>query len=1116
MEKYPQQTECADNAREGNRSSNFAGTPRPTGRTMHPLHHWTHIQRCSVHRRPLRRGVAIHLQSEYTIVYCFQHTGVNMTTATETTKPPLTLWTACALGGKTRRCIQVCLKERARAYLVLPSETQAEVARAILKAEGMPPKQADRTVRSLYAFAFEVALTAGGARVVPLHLRRWILRSAIRSLAQPGSLLEHAVDRDGILTLLSAWAREMAREGISPEALQSLTQRSQEREKVEALARVWGSYRRLLTQQGWQEEDDVYRIAAAALRDVPRAPLTPRRVLLDGFARFSASELEFLRALAETAHDLVVTLCWEEGRDALFESTSATLQCLREHFEVRHEQLSLPQDEQTSAPVLHIAAHLLSPTPVGAPAQVSPSVEIWEAPYLLAEIEWIAREITQLRRKGMAWGEIAVLCRDLPDVLQTIEAVFSRFAIPTQSFETRPLSEHPLTRALTVFLHLHTADYPRESLLQWLKSGYLPTDIMDADRLRLLAVRRGIRSGATNWLRLAEEASGEGNPAGSLLSATVEWSQDLAQSPTPKQWLDTLERALGSMKFGTVLAAEHGDVHVQVLEVAHQVVALLDAEEPGTPHDWARAVEKAWAVTPQRQNYSLRNAVWLLEAARSRPLRPRVAFVMGMQEGRFPRRATEDALLRDDDRRWLNEHAGCHLPLSTDTAALERLVFYQAATCASQKVIFTYSRTEGDHDVQPSFYLRSLREIFPPEGIIQRSLRLNDVTAPLSYTVDERDMERTLIDSLFDRNPHTRREMDATERLQTAQTLHRWLTEHAERCRQWWRWRFLPDFPRLTTCIPHPTRRAYSASELEDLQQCPFRHFVRWEMKLRAERTHYATGQGRWLHAVLHRHRSNPQQPLHTLLQEIAQEQPVDRPIGERQLLLQQLEDMVRSVLQREEQLYTAFGLQTLYTEAVFGPAPDDEEQTQPVTKPPLRLTLPNRETMLICGRIDRVDICPQTSAAVLIDYKRNLSDRWWQKIQAGEDLQTVLYVAALRQVWKLTPAAIALDGALEGKRCRILFTDALNADLLQRLGEQSQEDYSVVRRVHGQRWKSIERTAAQKISELLNRLKAGDIAPVPGDHCSLCEYSGICRTVKGTDAPVHDGEPYPTNEKIL
>ena len=242
----------------------------------------------------------------------------------------------------------------------------------------------------------------------------------------------------------------------------------------------------------------------------------------------------------------------------------------------------------------------------------------------------------------------------------------------------------------------------------------------------------------------------------------------------------------------------------------------------------------------------------------------------------------------------------------------------------------------------------------------------------------------------------------------------------------------------------------------------------------------------------------------------------IEARIGERQLLLQQLEDMVRSVLEREEQIYTAFGLQTLYTEAVFGPAPDDEEQTLPVTQPPLHLTLPNGEKMRICGRIDRVDICPQTSAAVLIDYKRNLRDRWWQEIQTGEDLQTILYVAALRQVWKLTPAAVALDGALEGKRCRILFTDTLNTDLLQRLGKQSQEDYNVVQHVHGERWKSIERTAARKISELLNRLKAGDIAPVPGDHCSLCEYSGICRTVKGTDTPVHDGEPYPSNEKKL
>ncbi|GIV19499.1 MAG: hypothetical protein KatS3mg023_1250 [Armatimonadota bacterium] len=1004
------------------------------------------------------------------------------------------------------------MQQGERVCLIMPSDLQAQMARAILKAEGMPPEQADRAVQSLHSFASEVASPAAAVRVVPQHLRRWILRTAVRSLAQPGSLLEHAVHRDGILSLLSTWVREMARERITSEMLYTLSQHSSEREKVVALAQVWGAYRRLLAQQGWQEEEDVYLIAAQALRAAIQAPHIPHRVLFDGFARFCASELEFLRALAEAGHDVVVTLCWEAGRDALFESTTALLKWLREHFEVHHEQVTSSPDEETSPAVRHIAANLLSPSPVAAPAQVSPSVEIWEAPYLLAEIEWIAREIARLHHHGMAWGEIAVLCRDLPDVLSTMETVFARFAIPTQSFETRLLGEHPLMRTLIGFLRLHENDYPRESVLQWLKSGYLPIDILDADLLRLRAVRRGIRSGAANWLRLAKDVSDESSLAAHLLHATMEWTQALSQAATPRQWLDTFQKALDAMKFGTPLEAETDDVFAQAIEVAHQVVALLANEESGTPPEWTKAVEQAWAVTPQRHSQSPRNAVWLLEAARSRPLRPRVAFVMGMQEGRFPKRFMEDALLRDDDRRWLNEHVGCSLPLSTDAAALERLVFYQAATCASQRVVFTYSRTEGDHDVQPSFYLRSLREIFPPEGIIQRSLRLSDVTAPLSHTVNQQDTERTLVESLFDWDPHTRRVMDATERLQAAQMLHRWLMEYPERCRQWWRWRSLPDFPRLTVFVPQPARRAYSASELEDLQQCPFRHFLRWEMKLRGERTHYTVGQGRWLHAVLHHHRRNPEQPLDALLEEAAQQHPIDRPIGERHLLLQQLEDMVRSVLEREEQIYTRFGLQTLYTEAVFGPAVDDEEEHPQDTAPPLRLTLPDGEKMLICGRIDRVDICPQTAAAVLVDYKRNLSDSWWQKIQTGDDLQTVLYVAALRQVWKLTPAAVALDGALEGKRCRVLFTDTASSDLLQRLGKQPQEEPGVVQRVHGQRWKSIERTAAQKIRDLLHRLKTGDIAPTPGDHCSLCEYGGICRTVKGTEAPVHDGEPYPTD----
>ncbi|MCS7309209.1 MAG: PD-(D/E)XK nuclease family protein [Armatimonadetes bacterium] len=1026
-------------------------------------------------------------------------------------KPPLTVWTAPALGGKTRRCVATCLQEGERVRLVLPSDLQAQMARSILLAEGMSATAAEQVVCSLYAFALQIASAWEEVRIVPNHLRRWLLYRAVQEVAKQSALVARAASREGVLTLLTRWVREMVREGIAPPQLQELALHSPEQEKVAALAQILRHYLQLLAARGWHEEEEVYSLATQAIRAQLSRIALPRWVLIDGFIRFSRRETEFLRALAEAGCQLTVTLCWEEGREGVFASTTATLRWLAQHFEVHHQTVTTEPPGHVSATIAHIAAHLFSSNPSPPVCgQDAPAVEIWEAPHLLAEAEMVAREIVRQHRQGVAWGEMAVLCRDISSVLPVLESVFERFGVPTQSFERKTLGEHPLVRTLAGLLHLHENDYPREGVLQWLKGGYLPVDIFEADRFRSAAVRRGVRAGAANWLKLAERMEREGNPVAPLLRTLVESTQAIAQATEPLQWFAALQATLQATHFGIALHDEsEQEVLSDAMEVAHQVLALLAQDEAGTPADWAQAVEQAWKATPQRRGAAPRNAVWLLEAEGCRPLHPRLAFLMGMQEGRFPRRLTEDALLRDADRKWLNAHVGTSLPLSIEDAQVERLVFYQAATCASQRVVFTYSRTEGDHDVPPSYYLRALRELFSPEGVLQHSVRLSEVTVPLAHTLDEQDAERTLVDSLFDVTPHTRRVLSEAEREQAARAIYCWLTERPERCRLWWRWRYIPAFPRLSTALPDGHTRPYSATELEDLQRCPFRHFVRWELRLRPEKAHYATEQGRWLHAVLQR-RQNSEQPLHDLIHEVTERYPVDRPTGERYLLQQQLEEMVHSVLHREAQLYAAFGLQVLWTEATFGEASEDEEQALGEVATPLRLTLPDGRRMWIRGRIDRVEYCPQTGATVLVEYKRDLPNGWWQRVQQGEDLQIVLYVAALRQVWKRAPAAVALDSALEGKRYRIVFTDLAPFELLQRLSRLPQEDYSVVQHMQGQRWRIIERRAVERISELLRRRQSGDIRPLPGDHCSLCEYGGLCRTVQGAGTPLHDGEPYP------
>jgi ATP-dependent helicase/nuclease subunit B len=1027
-------------------------------------------------------------------------------------KPRLTVWTSRALGGKTRRCIQRCLQDAGQSCLLLPSDLQAQMARAILMAEGMSSQQAEKTARSLSSLAAEVANRTGSVHLIPVYLRRWLLRQAIRAAVESDRQFQHILQREGVLTLLSSWVQEMAREGVSPEELEQLAHHSLEPDKIACLSRLLHWYRRLLASHHWHEEDDIYLLAARVLQETPKSLSLPRRLLLDGFARFSQRELEFLLALAQAGHEVVVTLCWEADREALFEITNTTLLRLQRHFEVVHQPVTPEADKQVSPTIEYLAEHLFRDNPPNTLKEpYPPAVEIWEMPNSLTEIEWIAREIRRLFQQGIAWAEMAILCRHLTAMLPALQGVLMQFGVPFQIFETKPLGEHPLTRTLSTFIHLHENNYSRNEMLSWLKSGYLPIDLSEADLLRRQAVRQGVREGAERWLRLTSKM--QGCSAAQLVQATIEHCQTIAQTQSPREWLDALQRALNAVGFAqSDMHAQDSEVLLHALEVAQQVVSLLEPEALGTPSEWARSVEQSWAVTPQRLLASPRNAVWLLEATRSRPLRPRVVFVMGMQEGRFPKRPAEDPLLRDEDRHWLNTRYDHLLALSMEDSAMERLGFYQAVTCATQRVILTYARTERDRDAQPSFYLQSICETLSScGGVVQRSSRLSDVSPPLAYTIDDRDTERILVDSLFDFNPHTRRVMDDIERLRTAQELHRWLTARSERCQQWWQWRYLPHLPALVAHKLSATRRAFSPTELEEMRRCPFRHFVRWEMKLRGETTHYAAGQGRWLHAVLHRRHRRPEQPLAELLQEATRQHPVDRSAGEQHLLLQQVEEMVRSVLQREEQLYAAFGLQTLWTEVAFG-ATNDEEHEEEQTFPPLRLTLPDGRRMQICGRIDRVDVCPDTRAAMLIDYKRDLPREWWQHIQAGIDLQTVLYVAALRQIWKLAPAAVALDGALEGKRYRVLFLDSAPEPLLRRLGRQPQEGYGIVQRVRESRWKAIERKAIETLQTLLEQLESGDILPRPGEHCDLCEYGGICRTTCVAETPVHDGEPYPIN----
>src|SRR5204863_432590 len=83
--------------------------------------------------------------------------------------------------------------------------------------------------------------------------------------------------------------------------------------------------------------------------------------------------------------------------------------------------------------------------------------------------------------------------------------------------------------------------------------------------------------------------------------------------------------------------------------------------------------------------FARRGRVAVLDLLRARTRRFEIVFVLGLEEGRLPRRGHESPFLADDARRELDERSRARLS-RPDQVARDRYLFYTACTRATKRV----------------------------------------------------------------------------------------------------------------------------------------------------------------------------------------------------------------------------------------------------------------------------------------------------------------------------------------------------------------------------------------------------------------------------------------------
>ncbi len=665
------------------------------------------------------------------------------------------------------------------------------------------------------------------------------------------------------------------------------------------------------------------------------------------------------------------------------------------------------------------------------------------------EVAAAAKEILRLvADSGSGFREIGVVARSLEAYGATIKEIFGQHQIPVSGAIEEPLVQFPLTKAVILLLNLPAKDFLRTQVIDLLSSPYFRLDacglkdIQPRPDLWDLATRElAICKGIHEWRRLHNYTSrdlviaqisdddearvvqiGSGQMRG-LAELVDALAADLLSLPPNASWTyyATVWKTLLEKYLGITLTDEFKEagnetlLRQKIIETLNQIAGLDAVHDKASLTDFSRTFQhwlERTALPVETQNA---DGVAVLSAAAARGISFRALFILGLNEGVFPRTIREDAFLRDRDREILESVLGCKVNQKLAAFDEEKLLFTLLASAARERLYCLFQRSDDSGRVlSPSWYLDELKRalgIYAEKHIdeitIPRSLTDKSNTAPfdredlllpeeLAIRLSLESKDATSLIEAWALTPNLYKQgLKVVEQLdQSADQLHGFdgivgpLAEH---------WKYF-------------SQRGLSPTALETYARCPFQFFARHVLGLeRLETPEESMGPspaefGELGHEILksfYQHlldigyftsksrNLDPATEVFTIARRIFAEYEAKHPIGYPlawESLKEGLAQLIRQVVAQDLNELSVSGYLPIGLEK------DQTDQLPRDWPEPLN-------GLTIHGRMDRIDLNPAEHRLRVIDYKfkfgsaRSTQDKdLYRSALRGERLQPPFY----------------------------------------------------------------------------------------------------------------------------
>src|SRR5256885_2038762 len=502
------------------------------------------------------------------------------------------------------------------------------------------------------------------------------------------------------------------------------------------LGALYGAYRAELDRLGLWDQD-LRRRHAAELVAGDLDAWSGEPVFAYGFEDLTGAEWALLQALAGRT-EVTVSIPYEPGRPA-FASLARTMDDLSALADGRIEELP-PGFDQIAAPALaHLERTLFSERPPTGAPPIDGALRFFEAAGTRGALELVGEELLTLIRSGVAHEKIGIVCPSLERWQAPLETALGTLGVPYALESYVRLDKTAYGQALLSLLRFAWLGGTRADLYAFLRSPYSAFTRQNVDFLE-----GRLRGRAVDKPEQVEEETirlRDGQPLRML--------EELRSAATT---LDAVAGLAGSM-----LRAAYGleappvgepsrhdiRVHDAVMRLLGELRGWSELDGPVSPEELVAALERAEV---RRASASEPGRVAVLDLLRARTRRFEIVFLLGLEEGRLPRRGHESPFLADDARRELDERSRARLS-RPDAVARDRYLFYTACTRATKRVYLAREAAGDDgRPRSPSPFWDEVVALFPADDVQRWTRRRppSQLTLPPEAAPTERERLRAV------------------------------------------------------------------------------------------------------------------------------------------------------------------------------------------------------------------------------------------------------------------------------------------------------------------------------------------------------------------------------------